>query len=60
MLALNVVESALGGRWVGEEAVDHTTDWYRRSPESGGASSADRLDAYITDAVASDLGWALA
>jgi CDP-glucose 4,6-dehydratase len=41
-------------------AIDRTATWYRQWLELGEVSSADQLDAYITDAVNSGLGWATA
>jgi CDP-glucose 4,6-dehydratase len=53
---------SLGWRpvWNLEKAVHYAADWYRRWLELGEVPSADQLDAYITDAAASDLAWATA
>lgn len=46
--------------WNFDKAVHHTADWYRRWLELGELSSADQLDAYMADAVAGELAWAMA
>jgi CDP-glucose 4,6-dehydratase len=46
--------------WNLAAAIDRTATWYRQWLELGEVSSADQLDAYITDAVDSGLGWATA
>lgn len=46
--------------WNLEKAIHHTADWYRRWLELGDVPSADQLDAYVTDAAASDSAWATA
>ncbi|POX91671.1 CDP-glucose 4,6-dehydratase [Mycobacterium kansasii] len=46
--------------WDLEKAIHHTADWYRHWLEFGEVRSADQLDAYIADAVTSELTWATA
>ena len=64
MLQLDTAKAKmhLGWRpvWNLEKAVHNTADWYRQWLELGEVPSADQLDAYISDAVASDLAWVTA
>ncbi|VBA52222.1 CDP-glucose 4,6-dehydratase [Mycobacterium attenuatum] len=46
--------------WDLEKAIHHTAHWYRHWLEFGEVRSADQLDAYIADAVTSELTWATA
>ncbi|VAZ75094.1 CDP-glucose 4,6-dehydratase [Mycobacterium persicum] len=46
--------------WDLEKAICHTANWYRQWLELGEVRSADQLDAYMTDAVTSELTWATA
>lgn len=46
--------------WDLEKAIHHTAGWYRHWLEFGEVRSADQLDAYIADAVTSELTWATA